>query len=231
MRLAGFLRQIARVERSILLAIAATACLLYAFAELAEEMAEGDTRAFDTALLLLFRDPQSPSTPLGPPWLQELMRDITALGSVSVITLIVLAVFGFVYSAGRHAAAWTILLSVIGGAILSNFLKWGFARPRPDLVPHETLVYTYSFPSSHAVLSAVTYLTLGALLARTQPNPRVKVYLLVVAVILTILVGISRVFLGVHWPTDVLAGWAIGAAWSLFCWLLMLWLQARGKVQ
>lgn len=87
-----------------------------------------------------------------------------------------------------------------------------------------------SFPSGHSKLSAVTYLTLGGLLARMHPQPWVKTYLLLLATLLTFLVGVSRVYPGVHWPTDVLAGWAAGAAWALLCWLFAGWLQqASGK--
>ena len=106
-----------------------------------------------------------------------------------------------------------------------------FARPRPELVPHGAEIYTASFPSGHAMMAAVVYLTLGALLARTQSGRSVKAYILAIAVILTVLVGASRVYLGVHWPTDVLAGWALGGTWALACWLVMLWLQVRGEVE
>ena len=115
--------------------------------------------------------------------------------------------------------------------LVSTLTKLGFGRPRPDLVPHATQVYTASFPSGHAMMAAVTYLTLGALLARVQPRLRLKLYLIGLAATLTVLVGCSRVYLGVHWPTDVLAGWTLGAAWALGCWAIALWLQARGRIE
>ena len=110
-------------------------------------------------------------------------------------------------------------------------MKFAFARPRPELVPHGAEVYTASFPSGHSMMSAIVYLTLGALLARTQPDRGVKIYILTIAVVLTVLVGASRVYLGVHWPTDVLAGWTLGGMWALLCWMAMVWLQSRGQVE
>lgn len=220
-----------RAERTTLLAVTAAALLLAAFAKIAEEVSEGDTRGFDTRLMLALRTPGNPADPIGPVWLEEMMRDFTALGSTGVLAVMTLAVIGFlVFTLKRHAAA-LVAVSVAGGTLLSSLMKFGFARPRPDLVPHETIVSTASFPSGHSMMSAVVYLTLGVLLARTQAAPRVKLYVLGVALALTVLVGVSRVYLGVHWPTDVLAGWALGAAWALCCWLAALWLQSRGRVE
>ena len=230
-RLSDLLNRVGLAEKSTLLAFCASALSLFSFAKLADEMSEGDTRAFDEFILLAFRDKSDLSDAIGPHWLEELMRDFTALGGVGVLVAITLMVVGFLILTRKKHVAWMVVLSVTGGTLLSNLLKWGFARPRPDLVPHATVVYTQSFPSGHAMLSAVVYLTLGALLARTQTEPRVKIYLLTVAAVLTMIVGISRVYLGVHWPTDVLAGWTLGAGWAFACWLAMLWLQGAGKVE
>jgi undecaprenyl-diphosphatase len=160
-----------------------------------------------------------------------MMRDFTALGSTGVLTLMVLTIAGFLVMTRKEHAALFVLVSVAGGVLIGQTLKWAYARPRPDLVPHGAEVFTSSFPSGHSMMAAVTYLTLGALLARTQAGRRVKTYVLVVAVLLTMLVGVSRVYLGVHWPTDVLAGWALGGTWALICLLIMGWLQTRGKVE
>jgi undecaprenyl-diphosphatase len=222
---------LARQEGGVLMAMLAGAAGLFAFARLASEVVEGDTRRFDEAILLALRNPADLSDPLGPPWFEEMMRDLTALGGTAVLTLVTVAVAGFLVLTGKRRAAATVGVAVVGGLLLSNALKWGFARPRPDLVPHGQAVYTQSFPSSHAMLSAVVYLTLGALLARTQPQQRAKLYFIAVAAVLTVLVGASRVYLGVHWPTDVLAGWTVGAGWALLCWLATLWLQRRGDVE
>jgi len=115
--------------------------------------------------------------------------------------------------------------------LLSNLLKLAYERPRPDFVSHAARVFTSSFPSGHATLSAITYLTLGALLAGLHESFWFKVYFLGLAIVLTIVIGISRIYLGVHYPTDVLAGWCIGAAWAGLCWSVFTWLQHRGRVE
>ena len=222
---------LARQEAAALGAMLAVAAGLYAFAELADAVVEGDTRAFDEFVLLGLRSAADPSDPLGPRWLEETMRDFTALGGMGVLALVTFAAVGFLVLTGKRRAAAAVGAAVLGGLLLSNALKWGFDRPRPDLVPHGQAVYTRSFPSSHAMLSAAVYLTLGALLARTQPRRRAKLYFLAVAAFVAVLVGASRVYLGVHWPTDVLAGWAVGTGWALLCWLVTLWLQKRGRVE
>ena len=158
-------------------------------------------------------------------------REVTALGSTPVLTGVTLAAAGYLALVGLRSSALLVLAAVGGGTALSSLLKLGFQRPRPELVPHTIQVYTASFPSGHAMLSAVTYLTLGALLMRVQSRWTVKAYVLALAVLTTLLVGASRVYLGVHWPTDVLAGWCIGAAWALICWLVALYLERGGPVE
>jgi undecaprenyl-diphosphatase len=207
------------------------AAALFVFAKIANEVGQGSTRAFDEWLLLSLRTPDNPAVPIGPKRLQELMRDLTALGSTGVLTIMVLSVAGFLAMTRKGHAAILVLVSVVGGTLISQTMKFAFARPRPDLVPHGAEVYTASFPSGHSMMSAVVYLTLGALLARTQPDRSVKVYIMTIAVTLAVMVGISRVYLGVHWPTDVLAGWSLGGLWALLCWLVMVWLQRRGNVE
>jgi undecaprenyl-diphosphatase len=218
-------------ELRILCTVLLLAAAVWAFAALAEEVVEGETHAFDEAVLLALRTPGDPSDPWGPAWLEELGRDMTALGGVGVLTVLTLAVTGFLLLHGKPRAAVLLVIAVGGGMLLSTALKRGFDRPRPALVPHGAVVYTASFPSGHAMLSGVVYLTLGALLARVQPQRRLKAYLLGVAMVLTVLVGSSRVYLGVHWPTDVLAGWTAGAAWALLVWLVAFWLQQRGSME
>jgi undecaprenyl-diphosphatase len=218
-------------EAAPLLGLLLAAAGLWGFASLASEVLEGDTRALDRAILLALRNPADHADPIGPRWFEEVARDVTALGGNAVLTALTLAVIGYLVLARKRGAALLVAVSVGGGTALSSLLKLGFARPRPDLVPHAMEVYTASFPSGHAMLSAVTYLTLGALLMRVQPRWRLRLYILVLAVLATLLVGASRVYLGVHWPTDVLAGWCAGAAWALLCWLAALRLQRAGRVE
>jgi undecaprenyl-diphosphatase len=227
----ALIAHVSRIERVTLVGIILAAAALYAFARLADEVAEGGTRAFDERILLALRTPGNLADPIGPSWVEEMMRDFTALGGTGALALMVLAVCGFLAMTRKGHAALAVLVAVVSGVLLSQTMKWAYARPRPELVPHGAEIYTASFPSGHAMMSAIVYLTLGALLARTQPDQAVKAYILSVAVILTVLVGASRVYLGVHWPTDVLAGWALGGLWALTCWLVMLWLQARGQVE
>jgi undecaprenyl-diphosphatase len=218
-------------ELGPLLSLGALSLFAWAFAELAEEVGEGDTTAFDRALLLALRNAQDLSDPVGPSWLEESARDITGLGGYAVLAMVTVAAVVYLVMAQKRGAALLVIAAVVGGMFISAGLKLGFERPRPDLVPHAARVYTASFPSGHAMLSAVTYLTLGALLARMQKRRRIKAFLLGMAVFLTLLVGASRVYLGVHWPSDVLAGWCIGAAWAALCWFVALQLQRRGTVE
>jgi undecaprenyl-diphosphatase len=193
------------------------ALLLLAFAEIADEVGEGESHWFDEEILLALRT-SDPADPVGPRWFEETVVEITALGGFGVLALVTLLAVGYLLVLRKWLGAATLLLATLGGTAVSEGLKVGFARPRPDLVAHAVDVTSMSFPSGHAMLSAVTYLTIGALLARTQGRTLLRGYILGAAVLLTLLIGVSRIYLGVHWPTDVLAGWCLGAAWALLCW-------------
>jgi undecaprenyl-diphosphatase len=213
---------------AIFLVLAVT---LFGFANLADEVAEGETRAFDNYVLLAMRSAEDPRDPVGPDWFEEAVRDVTSLGSATVLVLVSAIVIGYLLMSSAQGAAILVTVSVGGGMLLVRLLKGYFERSRPDIVSHAAQVFTHSFPSGHATLSAVTYLTLGALLARVEQLRAKRLYFLGVAITLTILVGVSRVYLGVHWPTDVLAGWCVGAAWAIVCWLVAARLQRRGTVE
>jgi len=228
-----FLRALAwlgRHELATLLAIGSLAAGVWLFAALADEVMEGGTRKLDRTLLLALRRPGD-LQPLGPLALLNAARDITALGGPSVLTLLTIAVGLFLALDGKKHMALFVCGSIGSGLLVSTLLKDTFDRPRPDIVPHEVYAASYSFPSGHSMLSALTYLTLGAILARAHERKLLKAYFLLTAVFLTVLIGVTRVYLGVHWPTDVLAGWTAGAVWALLCWLLARWLQSRRTLE
>lgn len=218
-----------RLEIWTLAAIFAIASLMLAFGHIAEEALEGDATTFDQTILLFFRNVSDIADPIGPPWMEEAARDVTALGSYAVLSIVTCVVVVYLFMAQQRTAAVWLLAAVASGVLLSNLLKFTFERPRPDFVPHAVRIFTSGFPSGHATLSAITYLTLGAVVASLHSSIRFKVYFLGLAILLTLAVGISRIYLGVHYPTDVLAGWCIGAAWGAFCWTVFRGLQRHGQ--
>jgi undecaprenyl-diphosphatase len=212
----------------LLLVLAPTLAL---FLKLASEVSEGDTLAIDRWLLQHLRSGADLSVPIGPVWLQQAMIDFTALGGGPVLTLFTLLAAGYLL-ARRKAALALFLCCAIGlGALLNTLLKFGFVRERPDVVPHLVEVTSASFPSGHAMNSAMVYLTLAALLVSAEKSWRVRIFLMLGAIVLTVLVGFSRAYLGVHWPSDVLAGWSIGAAWAVLCALIAKHLQRRRSLE
>jgi undecaprenyl-diphosphatase len=204
---------------SILLWALLLVLAVWVFIEVADEVLEGEAAALDRRILLALREPGDPANPLGPRWLEEVWRDITALGGFAVLALMTVAVAGYLALARQLRALALLATTTLGGLALSTLLKGAFARPRPDFVSHQAYVATPGFPSGHSMLATVVYLTLGVLLARVVAVPRFKLYALAVAIVMSFLVGVSRVYLGVHFPSDVLAGWAAGLAWGALCWL------------
>jgi undecaprenyl-diphosphatase len=222
---------IGRHELGTILSVLAVCAGVWAFAELADGVRDGELNTLDRRILLALRSPSDLSDPIGPLWLEEMVRDFTALGGIGVLTFLTLAALGFLMLQGKSRVMALLLSAIVGGWMVATALKWSFDRARPDLVPHGSHVYTSSFPSGHAMMSAATYLTIGALLARTQSGFAAKAYFLVLAMLLTGAVGVSRVYLGVHWPTDVLAGWTMGGCWALLCWTIARALQRRGQIE
>ncbi len=200
-------------------------------AELADEVLEGTTQQYDEWVLRHLRTPDDMTNPIGPQWFKDMWRDITALGSSTILTLVTAACAGYLLMRRQHRTLVLLLAATVGGVVVSLVLKTLFDRPRPEFASPESYVVTASFPSGHSMLSAIVYLTLGALLARTTNQYRLKIYFLTMAVLITLLVGFSRVYLGVHYPTDVLAGWSVGLLWALLCWLVAYVLQKRGAIE
>lgn len=222
---------IGRHEATVLSVLLMIVLAILTFVTIADKVFEGKTQPFDEWAVRAFRRADDPARPIGARWTMEVGRDLTALGGVAVLTLLTFTVSGFLWIQGKSHAMWLILASTIGGVVVMTLLKHIYQRERPDLVPHLTTALLTSFPSGHSMLSAVVFLTLGVLLAQFVPGRAVKAYCLLVALMLTFLVGVSRVYLGVHYPTDVLAGWAAGLAWALICWLVARFLQRRGTVE
>jgi undecaprenyl-diphosphatase len=229
--LSSLFSRLGKFELPLLVLPGLAAAALWGFVALVDEMLEGETRDLDSRLLLALRNPQDMSDPLGPAWVEELMRDITAFGGTGPLAFITAAGVLYLLLRKRLRTALFLFAAIAGGQLLSSLLKHGFDRPRPDLVPHGMQVYTASFPSGHAMMTAVVYLTLAALLARSESRRRIKSYLLLLAASVTLTVGVSRVYLGVHWPSDVLGGWMIGSAWAAACWTLAVLLQRRGGLE
>ena len=209
----------ARREVGATAALAVLAAGVWAFLSVAEEMREGETHAFDLAVLDGLREHGRPDDALGPWWLETVATDLTALGSTSLLTLILLLVGGLFLMLRRPGAALMLLLAAGGGLLISQGLKLLFGRERPPLAYHATESLNASFPSGHAMLSAVVFLTLGTVGARLFKRRREKIYVMSASVLITLLVGLTRIYLGVHWASDVIAGWCMGAAWAMACWL------------
>lgn len=223
-------RWLVRQEASVLVAVLAVLLAVFGFVKIVEELGEGELRNLDEWLLRLARVPGQPHVPIGPSWLTETAHDVTALGGRAILVGVTLVCLGYLALERKYGAAMLVTVAVGGGGLLSTVMKELFDRDRPDVVPHLIAVTSSSFPSGHSMLAAILYLTLGALLARFAAR-RTKVYVLTVALVTTFLVGCSRVYLGVHYPTDVLAGWCAGLVWALICWLVARYLQDRGAVE
>ena len=220
-----------RSELSLLVGALGALTLALLFFFVAAQVFEGNTRHFDEHILRALRRADDPATPIGPHWLQTAAFDITALGGPTVLGLSVLAVTGYLLLLGLFRTALFVFVASSGGWVLNAVLKDIFHRARPDIVPHLREVMSESFPSGHAMTSAAVYLTLGALLMRISERRVAKFYCMTVAMMATAIVGLSRVYLGVHYPTDVLAGWLVGLCWAVLCWTVERWLERRAGLK
>ena len=189
--------------------------LLLAFVYGGSEIMEGDTRPLDVYLLHVAQ-----SLRAGHPWLAGTMRDFSGLGSTVMVTLFTVATVVYLALFSSTAMAFLVATAVVTGALLVSVFKTAFGRLRPDAVFAELVTPGLSFPSGHASMSALVFLTIGALIAASRSRVNERIYILATAALLALLVGVSRVLLGVHWATDVLGGWAFGTAWAML-WLVL----------
>ena len=206
------------VDRAVRLAWACALFGTLGFAALALVVSSGAGDGLDRQALLLLRGADGAA--LGPDWFVESVGDVTALGGYPVIGLAVGFALAALALARQRAAMLFLVAAIVGGSVLSTALKLAFVRGRPDLVEHLDRTFSSSFPSAHAMVSMLAWLTLAAVLARFVPGDRMRGLIVGGAVVLSVLIGASRVYLGVHWPSDVLAGWAAGLAWASGCWLV-----------
>lgn len=219
-----------RAEFVLVASLAVIAAALLGFIEIADEMAEGEAHGFDMAVLqALHPDPANPADPIGPFWLDHAAADLTALGSVAVLVTIALLASGFLVLQRKRVEAGMIAVAFAGGLTISQSLKEFFSRERPPEIYRASEILNASFPSGHALLSAVVFLTLGAMLAQASKGRALRIFIMGAAIVLVLVVGLTRIYLGVHWTTDVLAGWSVGAGWATLCWLMGLWLKRRGQ--
>jgi undecaprenyl-diphosphatase len=224
-------RWLVRQEAAVLVAAFFIVLAVYGFIAVTSEIREGEMRGFDEWALRLARRADDPARLVGPPWLTESVTEVTALGSPTVLAIVLLSATGYLILQRHYDAAALVVIASAGGGALTVGLKDLFGRGRPDVVPRLIHVNGLSFPSGHSLEALIIYLTLGALLARFTTRRRVRVYLIANALGVTFLIGLTRICLGVHYPTDVLAGWSAGLAWALLCWLGARYLQYRGAVE
>lgn len=210
----------ARAELGALLALAVVALGLMVFVEVADDMTEADGQAFDQSVLMAMRPfADDPHRAWGPWWLEEAAADLTSLGGISVLGLFAILTVGFLLFQKKWLSSLLLVVGLAGGVALSEGTKAFFERERPPEIYQAVETINASFPSGHALLATVFYLSIGVMLTRAFPHRRMKTYVLGCAIVIAMLVGVTRVYLGAHWATDVLAGWSLGAAWAMALWL------------
>jgi undecaprenyl-diphosphatase len=218
-------------ELRLLTFLLAFALLLWAFTMVVAHISFTRVQSFDERVLLWLRNPDDLAVPIGPRWLPSAARSITALGSSTVLLVLSFSVVVYLWLERRHGMAALVVFSTFGGMFLSTTLKSAVGRPRPTVVPHLVPVDSPSFPSGHSLLSAVVYLTLGVVLARVSADRTTKIYFVLLAAVLTCLIGLSRIYVGVHYPTDVFGGWIAGLFWALGCGGIARELQRRQVIK
>jgi undecaprenyl-diphosphatase len=214
----------AQRETGMVALVLAVGMFLLTFREIAVAVGSGGAHAFDEAVYQALRPTESTEHSLAVAWANIAANDFSAMGSVSVLAFIVVMVCGLFLCLRRRAEAVLLMVASGGGLALANLLKDLFHQSRPPLSPEAAAGLNASFPSGHAMLSATVYQTLGALIGQFAERRLVRRYVIGVAILLSLMIGLSRIYLGLHWTTDVLGGWCVGAAWALgwravvLCW-------------
>jgi undecaprenyl-diphosphatase len=231
-RIHTFLRRmlrLARTEIAVVMALFVVALGLVAFIEVAGDVTGTDGQAFDQAVLAWMQPVAG--DPRGPWWLEVAATDLTALGGLSVLTLFAVVAIAFLLIERKRLSALLLVLGLAGGVALSEGLKALFGRPRPPAAFQAVETLNASFPSGHTLLATVLYLTLGVMLTRAFPRAHLKAFVLGAAMTVVLLIGLTRVYLGVHWASDVFAGWCAGAAWAMALWLMVYVVQRRQAIR
>ncbi len=223
------LKDLKKGDIKIILVILFVAFALYLFIEFSSEMAEGELTAIDNIILQALRNPQNPKELIGPPGLLAFMQSVSYLGGIYVLSAVSTIAAMFFMLKKRTRTCLLFILSVTSGSALMVLLKYVFDRPRPDIVPHLGEFSLGSYPSGHSMVSAIVYLTIGALLARSTKSLKMRAIYLSIAGVFVFLIGISRAFLGVHYPSDILAGWCAGVIWSALSYLLAKFLLRKKR--
>lgn len=211
----------------VLAVIAVIGAAVCGFLALADEVGEGGTAAFDRALILALRAPRDPNRLRGPAWLAETARDITALGGFTVLGMITLAALAVLLVYRRRRQAVVFGLTAVVAQVLAEVIKNIIGRPRPSFVARYDLIASSSFPSGHAMMAPAIYFTLATIVAAGELRPAARGLMMVGSICLVVAIGVSRVYLGVHWPTDVVAGWTLGSGVALIAWLALRWPSPR----
>ncbi len=223
--------RVARSEVAAVVALLVAAVSILVFVEVADDMAEADGQAFDLAVLHALRPyADDPGRPWGPWWLEEAAADLTSLGGISVLGLFAIIALGFLLIQKKRLSAVLMALGLLGGVALSEGLKSLFERERPPVAFQAVETLNASFPSGHALMSTVFYLTIGVMLTRAFPRRRLKAYALGCGITIALLIGLTRIYLGAHWATDVFAGWSVGAAWAMVLWLVAYVVERRQRL-
>ncbi len=217
----------ANLDAVVLAGLAVVLLSGWVFVEIADEVIEGEADKWDRLILESLGGRADGWDPIGPAWLEDFWRDITALGSGGVTVLITGAAGVYFVLRGRYGLLYLTVGTYAGAGLLTWVLKLLFGRPRPETMTELARATSGSFPSGHSLVAMVVYLTLGVLLASSDSRLRFKLYYVLLALTVVFLVGVSRAYLGVHYPTDILAGWSLGLVWAVVCWIILYKLNKR----